>query len=94
MKPIKLEQWSIIYPPNSNPYTPPEFKRAVLHGKVFGHSHYPDGKLISTSYIIRVSEEKYVHTKSGTVYELGEVNPRYEQAYPGARKRLFSIGRK
>ncbi len=55
---------------------------------MYGHPNHDDGKEVSTSRIINV-DDGLVFTKSGSVYELGSVDPDYELEYPGARKRLL-----
>jgi hypothetical protein len=82
----KLEQWSVI--DTRGPYDPPEWAQPSLTGTVTGHHRKSDGKSIVTSPIAGV-ENGVVRTKSGTLYELGEVDPEYEAKFPGARERLF-----
>jgi len=84
---MKIENWSVINCPGS-PYDPPELWIPRLHGKVYGHPRFEEGKDIATSRIVGIEGELLV-THSGSQYELGIVDPDYEKAYPDARKRLF-----
>lgn len=72
----RLENWSVIGP--QDPYTPPEIASKHLCGEVYGHPdpyHY-DRKLITTSKIVKV-EGRTITTLTGTVYTLGNVDPKY-----------------
>lgn len=73
---------------NPDPYCPPEYQQPALHGKVFGHHRKADGTEVTTSPITGI-ETGCVKTESGTLYELGEVDPAYEETYPNAREKLF-----
>lgn len=86
----KLEQWSVVAG-DFNPYTPPECVERRLHGQVSEHPTFPDGAEVTTSRIVRVAggERLLAVTNSGTTYELGEIDPRYEEAYPGAKQRFI-----
>lgn len=55
---------------------------------VSGIQKKEDGKNIVTSVIVKISEAG-VHTASGSIYELGEVDPLYEKQYPNAKQRLM-----
>lgn len=83
---MKLENWSLIV--STDPYRPPEQMTIHLHGNVFGNKQFPDGLEIKTSSVMGKRNGKAV-TKSGSEYELGEVNPRYEREYPNAKERFF-----
>ena len=82
----RLENWAIV---GSNPYYPPECQSLCLKGDVYGHELHFDGKCIRTSTIEGI-EGELVKTYSGSLYELGEVNPEYEALYPNAKERLFA----
>lgn len=70
----RIEQWSVCF---TDPYAAPEVSRPSVQGNVYGREpRFPDGHPIQTSTIVKV-EGKYVTTKSGTVYELGEPDPDY-----------------
>ena len=84
----RLENWSVIVG-NTSPYTPPELLTKHLHGRVYGDGRFPDGTNIKTSAILR-TEQEVVLTHSGTRYTLGEIDPKYEAKFPGARKRLLA----
>jgi hypothetical protein len=68
---------------------PPEHGRVCLHGFVIGHPRCQDGKEVTTSLVVSRHGNKVV-TKSGSEYELGEVDPSYESLYPNARRRLLA----
>lgn len=84
---MKLENWSIVSV-NFSPYTPPELLPKALHGLVYGNPKFADGEEVTTTPIAGVRDGKAV-TRSGSVYELGTVNPNYEAQYPGARERFL-----
>ena len=82
---LRLEQWSIIN--TGSPYAGPELVSQRLHGRVYGHPRFDDGEWVTTSPIKAV-EDGVVTTYSGSQYELGEVDPQYEVAFPNAHERL------
>lgn len=84
---MRLENWSIVQR-NPDPYKAPELQRQYLHGKIFGHPDYEDGTEITTSAIWAIRDNLII-TKSGSEYALGEVDPKYEAAFPDARNRLL-----
>lgn len=86
---MRLENWSVVVR-DPDPYKAPEAQQACLSGNVYDHPTYSDGNVITTSRIVKVEDGK-VHTVSGSVYELGEVDPEYERMFPGARGRLFKV---
>lgn len=81
----KLENWSVGA---RNPWAPPELRQPALHGKVTGHPRKPDGSEVTTSPIVSAEGDK-IQTLTGTLYELGDVDPTYEVLYPNAKVRLF-----
>jgi len=90
MKTTILENWSVCTE-IEDLYTPPELISPRLQGKVYGHPnserHY-DGKFIVTSAPVGQRNGKVV-TYSGTEYELGTVDPKFEKLYPNSRERVF-----
>ncbi len=85
-----LENWSVVAL-SADPYTAPECIPQGLHGNVYGHPRFVDGVPITTSRIVtRDAAAQTATTKSGTFYSLGEIDPNYEAAYPGARERFFN----
>jgi len=84
----KIDNWSVVNG-NSSPYNAPETQWQALSGNITGHPKL--GKLdgITTSRIVGWSLGM-VLTKSGTNYELGEVDPAYELLFPNARERLMN----
>ena len=75
-KRYKLEHWSTQM--EGSLYTPPELRNTVLTGYVFGHPDYDDGHPIITSSIVLV-RGKIIKTKSGSEYELGEIEPEFKK---------------
>ena len=84
---IKLDNWSFCSV-GEDDYTPPEMLVPVLCGKVLNHPNHRDGKIVTTSRVIG-KRNGLVVTKSGTEYELLEVDPKYERHFPNAKDRLF-----
>ena len=87
---MKLHNWAIVSL-NLDPYMAPECQPKGLHGEVHGSTFFEDGTSITTSRLVKVEIDgplTFIHTVSGSLYELGEVNPNYEAAYPGALERL------
>lgn len=74
----RLEDWATNLVPTTaeNPYLPPEQRVRVLTGKTFGHPEFPDGHAIQTNRIVAAAG-RFVTTDSGSIYELGAVNPKY-----------------
>jgi len=83
----RLENWCVTC---DNPFQAPEARTPRLHGKVFNHPKFEDGKSINTSGIMAFnSEENKIIVRSGKLYELGEVDPNYEKEFPNAYERLI-----
>jgi hypothetical protein len=85
---MKLDKWCVV----SRSFTawqPPEQARCCLHGLVSGHPRCADGKPVTTSLMIGCHQNRIV-TKSGSEYELGEVDAAYETLYPNAQPRLLA----
>lgn len=85
----RLENWAIVS--DADPYTPPEGVNYYLIGAVYGHTkprHY-DGKEIRTSRIVSVTADGLIVTKSGSQYQLGQVDPQYEKEFPDAQARVL-----
>jgi hypothetical protein len=85
---MKLDCWCLISRALPS-LPPPEQERCCLHGYVTGHPRCGDGKEITTSLVVSRTGDK-VLTKSGSEYELGNVNAAYEALYPDARERLLA----
>lgn len=84
---MKIEQWSVVQG-GYDSYTAPELRARHLQGIVQEHPRFTPGTLITTSSIAGLRGESVV-TNSGTLYELGEVDPRYEAQFPEARDRFL-----
>jgi hypothetical protein len=75
---IKLDNWSVIMNTYKiTPYTPPEFIGVCLQGHVENHPRLGCA-FVCTSEITEV-EGRYVKTRSGTVYKLGNIEPKYRK---------------
>lgn len=84
----RLESWSVTG--GNNPYTAPELRTLHLQGMVYGHPMFDEGHPVLTTPIVSVVDDRVV-TKSGSIYELGEVDAAYEYQFPNARERLFFV---
>lgn len=84
----RIDCWSLTAL-SCDPYTSPECIGFALVGVVTGHPKRPDGEVVRTSRIVGYNGTG-VETASGTVYELGSVDPSYERQFPGARERLLA----
>lgn len=84
-----LKNWSVTTFEESV-YLAPEQRCPRLHGEVYGHAMFPDGASITTSPMVSRRGD-IVTTQSGSEYELGDVNPAYEAAYPNARERVCTV---
>lgn len=85
---MRIENWVVIATVN-NPYAAPETQRFSLQGEVFGHTRFKDGTSVTTSSIDGKNDKNEILTVSGSSYELGKVNPDYEQKFPDAKMRLL-----
>lgn len=84
---MRIENWSIVTKPD--PYLAPELRGQYLHGKVYGNPSFADGEEVTTSRIALAVGNDAIRTKSGSIYELGAVDPAYEALYPNAQERLL-----
>jgi hypothetical protein len=83
-----LNNWSVVSDPD--PYLAPELRTRCLQGIVYGHPLHHEGTRITTSPIVSIDPfEETITTKSGSVYCLGFVDPKYEAQFLGARGRFF-----
>lgn len=73
---VKITNWSCGQEPIEDTFLAPEQARLVLIGEVVGHPRKPDGLVVRTSPVVKV-DGRIVTTNSGTVYELGDINPDY-----------------
>lgn len=85
---MRIENWSITI--CDDPYKAPELLGICLMGQVYGQEGKPEGRSVETSRIIK-SKDGFVETQSGSVYELGQVDPDYEKLYPDAYNTLMGI---
>lgn len=70
------------FPPGLSLYTSPELITQHLVGEL------ECGKKVTTSAIVGTYEGKIV-TRSGSHYELIDVDSDYEKAFPNAKRRMF-----
>lgn len=82
---MKLENWALAIVHDNT------FR---LQGNVYGNPKFPDGNSVMTSEVESLTHNNEVVTLSGSVYELGEPDPLYEQLFPNAKERLFDALRK
>lgn len=73
---------------DNNGYDAPETIKLYFGGNVFGHPFFKDGDRIITSHITSYSNGKF-YTFSGTEYELGKVDEKYEKQFPNAYERVL-----
>jgi hypothetical protein len=74
-KGLRLENWSAGKDMN-DPYQAPETLSLKLQGNVYNHPNFRDGDRVCTSSVVEVSA-RIVQTSSGSIYYLGEPNPKY-----------------
>lgn len=87
---MRIENWAVITPAD-DPYKVPELRKPSLQGKVFGHPRFEDGHRVTTSSIQGKTETGEVVTYSGSHYKLGQIDPSYEERFPGSRKKLLDF---
>lgn len=85
---MRIEDWAVISY-NLDPFATPETQRLSLHGRVFEHPRFEDGKWVTTSPIVGKNKKDEILTHSGSVYALGLVKLDYEIQFPDARSRLL-----
>jgi len=88
---MKIDSWylSVGSPRASQTqFNPPEAGTPRMYGRVYGKQGFEDGSRVVLSPIVKV-DRGFVHTESGSIYEVGEPDPTYAQIYPQAKKRLF-----
>jgi len=71
----KLQNWEFIRI-GVDRYKAPEQMSDTLRGLVYGHPLHPDGTCVRTTPIVQVNGLE-VTTRSGSVYRLGRIHPRY-----------------
>lgn len=74
MNTIILENWSTVS--GGDEYTAPECRTLNLHGEVYGHPRFEDGKVIVSSEISKINC-RFVTTRSGSLYWLGKPDPNF-----------------
>tara|TARA_Y100000296_G_scaffold28962_1_gene33778 strand:+ start:757 stop:1053 length:297 start_codon:yes stop_codon:yes gene_type:complete len=66
---VGIENWSIVEGNKLNPYQAPELQTIKIHGEVYGHPDFEDGKEVTTSTVIK-REGRFINTRN-TRYHLG-----------------------
>jgi hypothetical protein len=75
----RLENWSVTTD-CQNEFLAPELMIKRLHGDVYGHPSFNDGDSVSTSTLEKFDyKNRAAKTRSGTEYELGEIDKGYEK---------------
>jgi hypothetical protein len=87
---MRIENWAVVFPPSISPYTAPELLKQSLQGEIFGHPKFNDGKFVTTSSIIGKNSRNEILTLSGSTYELGQIDPGYEEKFPNAKNILLN----
>jgi hypothetical protein len=72
---MRIEQWSVQYAICSA-YTAPERRGMKIVGLLVDHPLRPDGTRVKTSRVVSATG-RTVRTQSGSVYELGDIDPAY-----------------
>jgi len=75
MEPILINNWSCVAGQGVTPYTAPECLTIALRGDAVNHPKL-GSKNILTSHIVK-AEGRIITTASGSVYQLGTVDPDY-----------------
>lgn len=92
---MRLEQWAVTYSAGTimDPYKAPELYHKGLCGAVYNNPEFNDGEIITTTRLVKIERQEdgkvLATTRSGSVYELGEVNPLYEEFHPNSLERLL-----
>ena len=87
---MKLENWAFVGANAEYGLICPDITNDIpfkVWGKVYGSDQFPDGTLISTSIITQYTDN-IVTTKSGNIYELGEMNSDYFSFIQAVKKNL------
>ena len=83
---VKIDNWSFVEvtwrgsrrDPYEYEFAPPTLG-STLHGKVTGHLRIEDGHRAHTTALVDIPALGALTTASGTQYELGKINPDYEE---------------
>lgn len=84
----RLENWS-VGSNSMSPYAAPETCSLHLQGRVYDHPRFDDGTPITTSSISLsgLTTPLTMRTRSGTVYQLGQISEDYcdwyKETHPG-----------
>ena len=88
---MKLEGWSVcLFPDEGNVYRDPAVRVVALQGRVHEHTRFADGQTVvmAVAKVERTTDFCIATSRSGNRYLLGEIDPRYEAAFPNALARL------
>lgn len=80
----RLEQWSLIH--TGTPFSAPETVTTIATGDVYDDPRHEDGTHVHTSEVAEYFyPSRQIVTRSGSVYQLGEPDPKYLEAMRGQR---------
>ena len=74
---IKINSWKTVATSHSQ-YRAPETIGLCLAGEVSGHPRFDDGEAVRTSRVVSI-EGRVVSTVSGSVYQLGTIDPLFRK---------------
>jgi len=74
---IKIQNWSTCCS-EKDKIMHPSLRPLRLHGKVYGHPKFEDGKEVTTGPVVN-AEGRVITTSSGSVYKLGSIEPEYRE---------------
>ena len=75
---MRLENWGFTSTSALDPYLAPELARTKAVGKVYGNPKFEDGENVVTSVVDKFDlEAMVIHTRSGSVYQLGKMAPEF-----------------
>lgn len=81
---VTIDEWSVVSSP-FDPYLAPELLDASLHGKIKGHSEFPDGSFVTTSAIMFCYWEDLSEFDGLEKFIVETRNTRYVLLTPSAR---------
>jgi hypothetical protein len=79
----RLENWGVVYRGPIDPYMAPECVDVGLCGRIYNHPKHQDGNFVTISRTVSYDPDtRTIETYSGSLYQLGEVDPEYLKLYP------------
>lgn len=89
--PMIIENWAVIIVGAFDGYSPPEHQSRKITGNIFNNPKFEDGTIVTTSRILEVISSHKVRTVSGSVYTLGDPDPKYLSIYPQAANGVKNV---